>query len=228
MHIDTCCIMRLLIQWRMTIEKKKNTFWSWRIETIEDCEKFINDAHWFLIILAGFMCVGSFFLKQFWALLPDVATMLILAFLLKKYQSRTVSVFIFLYSLGITISTFGNKLNLAYAQGSGGGRNIFLALIFVYVSVNAMRATFKLFKLKNLVVSWKNFFIKTLIFIPLLIVLGFIALVCCAIFQNSLLCGSIIFLAMFLSAFIAYAGFFPMSDKLKIKSPAPVFSEENA
>ena len=218
-NIDTCCIMELSTQWRMTMEKKKNTFWSWQLDNIEECEKFINEAHWFLIAMAVIMCLGGIFLKQFWILLPDVIIMCIFAFLLKKYQSRTVSILILLYSIGITISTFGNKLNLAYAQGGSGGRNVFLALIFVYVAIKSVQATFKLFKLKNFAVSWKNFIIKTIIFAPLLLIFGFIALVCCAIFQNDMLCGSIMFFAMFLAAFVAYAGVFPMSHKLKIKYP---------
>lgn len=95
------------------MENNKSSFWSRRFDNIEDCEIFIKEAHWFLIAMAGLTFVFSILIQQFFTLLPDVIFMTLLALLLKKYQSRTVAIVIFLYSLLLSLITFGNKLNLS-------------------------------------------------------------------------------------------------------------------
>lgn len=196
---------------------EKKQFFGGRLETIEDCEKAIVDAHWFLLAMAGLMLVLGTLLGQFVKLLPDVIFMAVIALVLKKYQSRTVATLVFLYSIGICIVTFGNKLNMAFAKDFGGGTNIFLAILFVYVAYKTMIAAFKIFKFKNYAVSWKNFFIKTVIFIVLFVATLFVSLILAIFIKDTMLLGLLSSALMLLAAFVSYAGFFPMSDKLKIK-----------
>lgn len=200
------------------MEKKNYLSWGQKIDTIEDCEKLINESYWFLIAMAGLLFVLSIFTKNLFQLLPDVIFMVIVAFSLKKYQSRSIATIIFLYSILICIITFGNKLHLPFAKSFGGGTNIFLAIMFVYVAFKTMQAAYKLFNLRNLAISWKNFGIKSLIFIVLLFITSFVAGVASAIVGgNEILTGLFVIIAIFLSIFVAYAGWFPKSDKLKIK-----------
>ena len=198
-------------------ENNKNSFWNRHFENINDCEIFIKEAHWFLIAMAGLTFLFSILIQQFFILLPDVIFMTLLALLLKKYQSRTIAIIIFLYSLLLSIITFGNKLNLPYAKEFGGGTNIFLAAIFVYIAFKTMQATFKLYKFKNYTISWKNFLIKTFIFIILFLIFGFLAIIASIFVQNETILGLLVYIAIFLPMFIAYAGIFPFSYKLKIK-----------
>lgn len=199
------------------MEKKKNSYWGEHLDSIEDCEKLINETHWFLIVMAGLVCLFGFAIKQFFILLPDIVFMIIVALLLKKYQSRSIATIIFIYSVFITMITFGHKLNMPFAKDFGGGTNVFFAMIFVYVAFKTMQATYKLFKLRNLAISWRHFFIKSIIFVVLLLVIEFVALIMGAIVANDILAGLFIFCAMFLAMFVAYAGIFPMSNRLKIK-----------
>lgn len=199
------------------MENNKSSFWSRRFNNIEDCEIFIKEAHWFLIAMAGLTFVFSILIQQFFILLPDVIFMTLLALLLKKYQSRTVAIVIFLYSIFLSIITFGNKLNLSYAKEFGGGTNIFLAVIFVYIAFKTIQATFKLYKFRNYTISWKNFLIKTFIFIILFLILGFWAIIASIFVQNETILGLFVCIAVYLPMLIAYAGIFPKSNKLKIK-----------
>ena len=199
------------------MENNKSSFWNRRFDNIEDCEIFIKEAHWFLIAMAGLTFVFSILIQQFFILLPDVIFMTLLALLLKKYQSRTVAIVIFLYSLLLSIITFGNKLNLSYAKEFGGGTNIFLAVIFVYIAFKTIQATFKLYKFRNYTISWKNFLIKTFIFIILFLIFSFAVVIASVFVQNETILGLLVYIAIFLAIFIAYAGIFPKADKLKIK-----------
>lgn len=199
------------------MENNKSSFWNRRFDDINDCEVFINEAHWFLIAMAGLTFVFSLLIQQFFILLPDVIFMTLLALLLKKYQSRTIAMIIFLYSLLLSVITFGNKLNLSYAKDFGGGTNIFLAVIFVYIAFKTMQATFKLYKFKNYTISWKNFLFKTIIFIILFLIFGFLAIIASIFVQNETILGLFVCIAIFLPMLIAYAGIFPKADKLKIK-----------
>ena len=199
------------------MEEEKKSYWGNNLDNINDCENFIREAHWFLIAMAGFTCIFSFFVNQFFFLLPDMILMVVIALLLKKYQSCSIAIIMFLYSILISIITMGNRLHLPFAKNFGGGTNIFLAIIFVCIAFRTIQATYKLFKLRNYSISWKNFCIKSIIFIVLLLILEFCAIITYAFIENDMLLGSLTLIAIFLSMFIAYAGTFPMSNKLRIR-----------
>jgi len=190
---------------------KKKFFFNNPLDTIQNCENLINNTFWILLGLAGIECILAFVIGPFLPIFHDVIFMIIFAVLLKKYQSRTISLFIFIHISGIFIINFDTS-NIFISIS-----NIILFLFIIYVAFRTIPATFKLFKLRSLSISWKNFIIKSVIFLILLIILLTILFVTTITIQNEILKGSLFLAFVFLSAFIAYAGFFPMSDKLKIK-----------
>ncbi len=121
--------------------KVKANNWSGKIESKEDAIKIIKDVSNGFLVLAGIQ-IGLGLLIGIEAIIDGVIYA-VLALLLRKFNSRVVAILLLFLSLIAAVLTGINKFG-----GGQGGANIFLAFIMIYVSVRAIKATFKYNKLK--------------------------------------------------------------------------------
>jgi len=121
--------------------KKKNT-WFGKIETRDEALKVIKDASNGFYFLAVLQVVLGYFIMGTEAIIDGVI-FAICAFLLRKFNSRVVAVILLLLSIGGLVVTGINKFG-------GGGQNLFLAVIMIWVSVRAIQATFGLKKFQQI------------------------------------------------------------------------------
>lgn len=119
--------------------KKYN--WFGKIESKEDAIKVIKDSSTGFFGLAAIQFALGLVIGM--EAITDGVIYAVLALLLRKFNSRVVACLLLLLSLVAVVVTGINKFS-----GGGGGRNVFLALIMIYVSVRAVQATFKYHKVK--------------------------------------------------------------------------------
>lgn len=122
--------------------KKKNS-WFGKIETSEEAVKVIKDVSIGFYVLAALQIVAGYFILGIPAIIDGVI-FAVCAFLLRKFNSRVVAIILLLLSIGSLVITGINKFG-----GGAGGRNLFLAVIMIWVSIRAIQATFALKKFKS-------------------------------------------------------------------------------
>lgn len=83
------------------------------------------------------------FLQNYGAIL-DALVLVILSLILKKFPNMLCAVLLFLLSLGGLVVTAMNKFGMGQ-----GGKNIYLALLLVVVSIKGIKATWLIRKLKK-------------------------------------------------------------------------------
>lgn len=126
----------------LTLPKKKNRLFG-KIETWEDAIKVIKDvSNAFYFLAALQMVLGYFIIGA--ATIIDGVVFAACAFLLRKFHSRIVAVILLLLSIGTLVATVLNKFGT-----STGGKNVFLAVITIWVSIRAIQATFSLKKFQQ-------------------------------------------------------------------------------
>lgn len=109
----------------------------------EEALKVIKDASNGFYFLAVLQVVLGYFIMGVEAIVEGVI-FAVCAFLLRKFNSRVVVVILLLLSIGGLIVTGINEFG-----GGTGGRNIFLAVIMIWVSIRAIQATFGLKKFQQ-------------------------------------------------------------------------------
>ena len=135
-------MLKIIIFNKINMEQanKKNA-WYGKIETKEDAIKVIKDSsNGFLLLSAIQMALGFIIGIE---TVIDGVIYLILALLLRKFNSRVVAIILLLLSLVSIVVTGMNKLG-----GGAGGRNVLLSLIVTWVSIRAIQATFVYNRLK--------------------------------------------------------------------------------
>ena len=95
----------------------------------------------------GWLGSGSIF-----GVLGDVFICLLAGYFLPRKKSQAFAVFLLLYAIGSGAVTVANKMNAA----SGGGSNVFLALIVVTAAYRGMRAAFVYHRTVRGTVRWRN------------------------------------------------------------------------
>ena len=120
----------------------KNT-WFGKIETTENALKVIKDVSNGFYFLAVLQIVLGYFIMGTSAIIDGVL-FAVCAFLLRKFNSRVVAIILLLLSVGGLVVTRINQFG-----GGTGGRNLFLAVIMIWVSIRAIQATFGLKKLQQ-------------------------------------------------------------------------------
>lgn len=123
------------------MNQKTKKLWFGKIESKEDAIKVIKDSSNGFLILAAIQ-IGIGFLIGTTAIIDGVLYA-ILALLLRKFNSRVVAIIFLLLSSAAIVVTGINR----FGEGEG-GKNIFLAIIMIYVSIRAIQATFKYNKVK--------------------------------------------------------------------------------
>jgi hypothetical protein len=83
------------------------------------------------------LAVSGYLMGQF---IIDVAIYVIGGFFLLRFKSRAAAVTLLLLALGGAVATLFNRLG----HDLGGGRNVVLAAIVLWVAIRAVDATFKL------------------------------------------------------------------------------------
>jgi hypothetical protein len=116
--------------------KKKGLFSS--IDSREDALKMTRDAAWGFLFVAALQALLGFLIAP--SVLIDAAVLALLGSVLMKWHSRAAAVLLLLVSIGQATVTVLNQMGVTAI----GGKNIYLAIIMVIVSVRAVEATFKL------------------------------------------------------------------------------------
>ena len=123
------------------VQPKKKSFWFGKIETRDDAIKIIKEASTFFYVLAGLQIVGGVIIKFLVPVYSIIAIIVegiivgICAFLLRKFNSKIVAIIMILFPMIALIFS--------------GGKNIYLPVITILVSVRAIQATFELKKFQN-------------------------------------------------------------------------------
>lgn len=126
-----------------TPPKKKNT-WFGKIETRNEALKVIKDTSNSFYLLAILQTILGYFIIGIWSI-TDGIVFAVCAFLLRKFNSRIVAIILLLLSVSGLVITGMNKFD-----DGAGGRNLFLAVIMIWVSIRAIQATFELKKVKQI------------------------------------------------------------------------------
>lgn len=124
---------------------KKNS-WFGKIETQDEALEVIKGVSIGFYFLAVLQIVIGYFLIGLESIIDGVIYA-VLAFLLRKFNSRVVAVILLLISIASIVFTGINQF-----AGGTGGKNTILAVITVWASIRAIQATFKLHKLQHQVV----------------------------------------------------------------------------
>ncbi len=109
-----------------------------KIASREDALQHTNELTVGLFVLATIQGIIGYFFAPL--LLIDVAVLVILAVVLRRWKSRVAAVLLLLTSMGIVVTTILTKFGIAEA----GGSNIFLALILLWTAIRAVHSTFLL------------------------------------------------------------------------------------
>jgi hypothetical protein len=120
---------------------KKKGFWWFlfgRIEGQEDAILLVKECAKAFYLVAGLYFIGSVLFRRNMLGLADVFLLVILTLLLTKFNSRVVAIILFLLA-GVSMY---NTAIILFGEGEG-GRNIVLAVIFVWCGVRAIQGTFK-------------------------------------------------------------------------------------
>ena len=115
----------------------KPTFWSVRVESIEDARRMIRESAMGFYAIAGIQAVVSLLIGM--SMLLDAVLFAGFAFWLHQTQSRVAASLLLALAAASIVTTVMNQV------GSGtGGRNIVLSLIVLWVAVRAVVASYKL------------------------------------------------------------------------------------
>lgn len=141
----------------MTIAKIKAR-WFFPVRTEEDAIKAIKIAYKAIVtfaviqalILTGYMLYIGTLNKN----ILDPAFMLGLAWALRARKSRTVAVVLITYSVVIAFVTLAASVDLPLTEF--GGRNLIVAIIFIYASYKGVQGTFAYHRLTNAKVRVNN------------------------------------------------------------------------
>jgi len=115
----------------------RSTFWSFRVESIDDARKMIRESVMGFYAIAGIQAVVSLLLGM--SMLLDAVLFAGLAFWLQRAQSRVAATLLLgLAAIGIVMTAM-NQFG-----GGQGGRNIVLSVIVLLAGVRAVVATYKL------------------------------------------------------------------------------------
>jgi len=115
----------------------KNSMIFKAITNKEEAVKMINEAAILFFITAIVQIVFGYILQQdMWV---DAVLFLVLAFGLKYWYSRIVSVLLLLLSLGGFVMSLLVKLTLI----EGGGTNVIFSALVLWIAVKTCEATFK-------------------------------------------------------------------------------------
>jgi len=115
----------------------KSTFWSFRVESIDDARKMVRESAMGFYAIAGIQAVVSLLLGM--SMLLDAVLFAGLAFWLQRRRSRVAaSLLLGLAAISIVITAM-NQFG-----GGTGGRNIVLSVIVLWAGVRAVVATYKL------------------------------------------------------------------------------------
>jgi len=122
--------------------KKEGSYFA-RIETKEEALSIVkktSNIFYFLAVLqtlVGFLFWGT-------SSILDVVIFASTAFLLRKYNSRGIALFMVIISAVLMYSTATCKVNDCL-----GGKNVFLTVIMLWASVRALQATIKIYQIRH-------------------------------------------------------------------------------
>jgi hypothetical protein len=114
----------------------KSTFWSIRVDSIDDSRKMIRESTIGFYAIAGIQAVVSLLLGM--SMLLDAVLFAGLAFWLQRRQSRVAATLL----LGLAALSIATTAMNQFGGGQG-GRNIILSVIVFWVAVRAVVATYK-------------------------------------------------------------------------------------
>jgi hypothetical protein len=119
--------------------------WVSKIETAEEARKVIKEASSGFFIVAALQAALSVVILKNLLGLVDVALMVVGALLLRAFNSRAAAVGLLVLALAEAGTTFANR----FGAELGGGNNVFLALVMLWIALRAVQATFKLKRLST-------------------------------------------------------------------------------
>jgi hypothetical protein len=153
--------------------KKMSSVWQWLIKPIEnekDASQLLSEiSYGWYVIGSIYLIIGILllFTQNSLSFIFDVLICLSGGYYLPTRKTRALAIFLFVYSILITLDTFGSFTGL-YKIGFA-GKNIFLAVIALLLSYRSIVATYKYQRSINSELSWKNVFITLTISLFILI-----------------------------------------------------------
>jgi hypothetical protein len=120
------------------MKENRRTRWFSKFETREDALQLVKGAAMGFFIVATLEGALSFALG--FATLVDVAIYAIGGYLFLRFHSRVDAVTLLVFALVATVVSVENKLGGTL----GGGSNVWLGIVFLWVAIRATEATFKL------------------------------------------------------------------------------------
>ncbi|MFA5337746.1 MAG: hypothetical protein WC330_05390 [Candidatus Omnitrophota bacterium] len=117
------------------------TVWFGAIKTKDEAIRVVKEASNGFYAVAGLNIIIGIFLWKFYII--EGVIYLTVSTLLRLLKSRGAAIVLLLISVVAAISTISNFASKA----NGGGRNIFLAIIVLGMSIRAIQATYKFHKL---------------------------------------------------------------------------------
>jgi len=137
---------------------KRKTRWFFPVVTLDDSLEAIKVAYQATFALAGLQAALLCFLMwstgQWSANIADPFFMIALAWALKTRQSRTAAVVLLLYSILIGFTTLAARVGAPLTDFAG--RNIILAVLFIFASYKGTQGTFGYHRLKKTSVNLRN------------------------------------------------------------------------
>jgi hypothetical protein len=121
-------------------DRPRKRKWFSKIETRDDALKVIKEVSLTFLGLAGLQLALMVFVLRQYAVVYDVAVIVLGVFFLWRFKSRAAAVLLLLLAgaeLGVTVA---NRAGAAV----GGGNNIFLGLVMLWAGIRAVQASFKL------------------------------------------------------------------------------------
>lgn len=142
--------------------------WLSPINSVADADAVLSELRKALYVVAALQGVFGAFLATRGGTLEfvgDVAFCLFAAFLLPRTRSRGLAVFVLVWAVG------GAGVTLAARFGkASGGRNVFLALLVVGLTVRGVLATMRYHRLRGSRVWWRNVAIVTSLYVAAAVV----------------------------------------------------------
>jgi hypothetical protein len=116
-------------------KKQENKPWSLEINSVEHANKVINETSWTFIILGTIMFVLSLFIVQMQTAWIDGLISIFFGSMLAIKRNTWTSVAVSIIGATTLVATVSNKIS-----GQGGGTNIYLALLILWMSIHSFMA----------------------------------------------------------------------------------------
>lgn len=118
--------------------------WFSPIETRAHALKVIKDSSNAFFVLAAIQTVLALVVRDY-SILFDAGLLVVLSLGLRRLNSRAAAVILLVVAVFECGTTIANRLGMSL----GGGNNVILALIMVFVAYRATQATYRLRKLSS-------------------------------------------------------------------------------